>query len=154
MVIIAYVIALGLLFWLMAYLPVMGVVYILIGEWIQGLFCWLPLMCFIGVVLYRHYIVQPKETLMVELSHMYKYPRRLTKNERADKWHSGFSAVIQNGIAAVDDPAKQADLKQCHKIVEKMAKDNVFHSLHRAFRITGCHLKVTDDNGRVLTQIV
>lgn len=143
-----------LLLWLVVYLPIMGFAYILLGEWALGVLYLTPLICTIGVLLYRQFVICPERKRMIELSRMHHYPRRLTKNESSDQWSKGFKAVIHGGLVSVTDPSKQKDLHQCQKIVEKMSKDNAFENLHRAFRLTGCHLEIKDSTDHTITQIV
>ena len=140
--------------WLFLYLPVMGFAYIYLGEFALGLLYLLPLMGLIGVLLYRHFVIEPERRRWAALSRMYNFPRVLSKNDTADKWHNGFKAAIHGGLVTSTDSDKQTDLAYCQQIVERMRKDNNFDDLHRAFRLTGCHLDIKDPSGHTITQIV
>ena len=140
--------------WLFLYLPVMGFAYLYLGEYALGLLYLLPLLCLIGVLLYRHYVTEPEKMRRAALSRMYGYPSKLTKKESADQWPKGFKAAIHSGFATTTETDKQTDLSYCQQIVEKMKKDNNFDDLHRAFRLTGCHLEIKDPSGNTITKIV
>lgn len=143
-----------LLGWLFLYLPIMGFAYIFWGEYALGLLYLLPLIGLIGVLLYRHFVIEPERRRWAALSRMYNFPRELTKKDTADKWHNGFKAVIHDGLVTSTGIDKQTDLNYCQQIVEKMRKDNNFDDLHRAFRLTGCHMEIKDSTGHTITKIV
>lgn len=140
--------------WLFLYLPVMGFAYLFLGEFALGLLHLLPLLVLIGVLLYRHFVTEPEKIRMAALSRMYKYPQQLNKGDSVNHWHSGFKGVIHGGLVACTDTDKKTDLIQCQHIVDKMEKDCVFENLHRAFRLTGCHMEIKDSRGHAITNIV
>lgn len=140
--------------WLFLYLPVMGFAYIFLGEYALGLLHLLPLLCLIGVLLYRHFVIEPEKMRIAALSRMYKYPRRLGKSYKGNHWHSGFKDVINEGLLNCTDPDKKSDLIHCQNVVDKMEKDCVFDNLHRVFRLTGCHMEIKDCTGHTITTIV
>lgn len=140
--------------WLFLYLPVMGFAYLYLGEIALGLLYLLPLLCLIGVLLYRHYVIEPEKMRRATLSRMYNYPLRLGKRDTANHWHSGFKDVIHGGLVTCTDSDKKTDLNHCQHVVDKMEKDGVFENLHRAFRLTGCHMEIKDSTGHTITKIV
>lgn len=145
------ILVLGCLF---LYLPVMGFAYLFLGEYALGLLYLLPLIGLIAVLLYRHFVTEPEKIRMAALCRMYGYPSKLTNKESADQWPKGFKEAIHNGFATTTEPDKQTDLNYCQQIVEKMKKDNKFDDLHRAFRLTGCHLEIQDPRGNTIAKIV
>ena len=147
-------IVIALLGWLFLYLPVMGSAYIFFGEYALGSLYLLPLIGLIAVLLYRHFVTEPEKKRMAALCRMYGYPSKLTKKESADQWPKGFKEAIHNGFATTTEPDKQTDLNYCQQIVEKMKKDNKFDDLHRAFRLTGCHMEIQDPKGNTIANIV
>lgn len=147
-------IVLLLLGWLFLYLPVMGFAYLYLGEFALGMLYLLPLLCLIGVLLYRHYIIDPENGRRAALSRMYNYPQRLSKRETVNHWHSGFNDVIRGGIVTCTDSDKKMDLSHCKSIVDKLEKECVFENLHRAFRLTGCHMEIKDSTGHTIAKIV
>ena len=151
-IIVAIIIA--LLAWLFLYLPVMGFAYIFLGEYALGLLYLLPFFGLIGFVLYRQFVIEPERARTAALSRWYNYPLNLGKKVNFDQWQRGFKAVIHNGLVISTDVNKQKDLNHCQKIIEKMTKDDVFNGLHRAFKLTGCHMEVKDTTGHTITKIV
>lgn len=147
-------IIIGLIVFLFLFLPVMGFAYIFLGDYMLGLLYLLPLLCMIGVLLYRHFVIDPEKKRKVALSRMYNYPRHLSKIVTSDQWNRGFMAVIHGGLVTTTDTSKKADLNHCQQIVEKMTKDNTFNDLHRAFLLTGCHMEIKDSTGHTITKIV
>lgn len=143
-----------LLIWLFLYLPVMGFVYIFLGEYALGLLYLLPFLGLIGFLLYRQFVIEPERERKAALSRWYNYPLNLGKKVNFDQWQREFKAVIHNGLVSTTNINKQNDLNHCQKIVEKMTKDEVFNDLHRAFKLTGCHMEIKDATGHTITKIV
>lgn len=140
--------------WLFLYLPVMGFAYIFLGEYALGLLYLLPSIGLIGVLLYSHFVTEPKKKRMAALCRMYGYPGKLTKKESVDQWYKGFKAAIHDGLSKTTDQDKQTDLNYCQQIVENMKKDNTFDDLHRVFRLTGCHMEIIDPTGDAIAKII
>ena len=140
--------------WLFLYLPVMGFAYIFLGKYALGLLHLLPLLCLIGVLLYRHFVTEPEIIRNAALCHMYNYPQRFGKRDIINHWHSGFKDVINGELSTCTDPDKKSDLNHCRHIVDKLEKDCVFENLHRAFRLTGCHMEIKDSTGHTITKII
>lgn len=87
------------------------------------------------------------------LHKMYKYPESISL-EFGDQWDREFQCVISKAIDSTDDPEKKSDLKYCQKVVKNIKDDAGFYYLHRTFRLTGCHISITDSNGKCITTIV
>ena len=143
-----------LLVWLFLYLPVMGFAYLFLGEYALGLLYLFPFLCLIGFILYGQFVIEPENERKAALSRWYKYPLSLGKKVNFDQWQRGFKTVIHNGLVNTTDFNKKEDLNNCQKIVEKMTKDEVFNDLHRAFKLTGCHMEIKDATGHTITKIV
>lgn len=143
-----------LLFLIIAYLPVLGIVQIILGEWALGILYLLPIICVLGFLLHWQLVVIPERNRKALLNNMYGYPRHLDEKESATQWNKGFMTLIQDGINANTDSDKLADLQQCKLIVEKMSKKNAFANIHRVFRLTGCHLTVIDSSNQKVTKII
>lgn len=136
------------------FLPVMGFAYLFLGEYALGLLFLLPFLCLITFKLYKQFVIEPERERKAALRRLYKYPLNLGKKVNFDQWNKGFKAVIHNGLVSTTDINKQNDLNHCQKIVEKMTKDELFNDLHRAFKLTGCHMEIKDATGHTVTKIV
>lgn len=152
--IIVAAIVLTFLGWLFIYLPIMGFVYLFLGKYALGILYIIPLLCPIGYFLYRYLVIEPEKTRRAALCRMYDYPQRLNKKETVNHWYSVLKDVITIGLTTCSDPNKKSDLDQCQHIVNKMENDDIFDKFHRAFRLTGCHMKIKDSNGRTISKIV
>ena len=67
---------------LFLYLPVIGFAYLYLGEFALGLLHLLPLLCLIGVLLYRHYVIEPQKTHIGENERQKKLEARRTEEVR------------------------------------------------------------------------
>jgi len=132
----------------------MGFAYLFLGEYALGLLFLLPFLCLITFKLYKQFVIEPERERKAALRRLYKYPLNLGKKVNFDQWNKGFKAVIHNGLVSTTDINKQNDLNHCQKIVEKMTKDELFNDLHRAFKLTGCHMEIKDATGHTVTKIV
>lgn len=151
---IIFAIIIALLALLFLFLPVIGFAYIFLGEFALGLLLLLPFMGLIGFVLYRQFVIKLECERKAALCRWYNYPLHLGKKVDFDQWQREFKAVINKELVISTDINKQKDLNHCQKIVEKMAKDDVFNDLHRAFILTGCHMEIKDSTGHTITKIV
>ena len=68
--------------WLFLYLPIMGFAYLYLGDFALGLLHLLPLLCLIGVLLYRHYVIAPEKTHLEEDERQKKLEARRTEEVR------------------------------------------------------------------------
>ena len=91
---------------------------------------------------------------------MYNLPD-VVRNEYGHKWDKEFQQVISKAIEEATDNEKRTDLLQCQKVAKEMMKDSSlsrfdrpFYIINQAFFLTGCHLTITDSQGKTITQIV
>lgn len=92
--------------------------------------------------------------------HFYKLPARLDY-EFGEVWDEKFQTVIKKAIGACKEADKRTDLQECQRIAKNMIKDSdsyrldrPFYKINNAFRLTGCHLTITDAQGKIIIQIV
>ena len=83
---------------------------------------------------------------------MYNIPIKVESGDC--QWGKVFHQIIEVAKKNITEEDKKEDLLQCGRIVKNMAKEKSFDDLHRAFRLTGCHMKITDGNGTLITKIV
>lgn len=140
--------------WLFIYLPCNGIAYIVLGDIPLGLLYLIPAFIIIALLLYRHFIVEPESRRKDALRYKYDYPQYLDQEETAAQWNKGFKMAISDGITTISDTNKRAELEQCQRIVNKMAKNKMFDGLHRSFRLTGCHMEIKDSADNTITTIV
>lgn len=140
--------------WFFLYLPIMGFAYLFLGEYALGFLYLVPLLCLIGYILYRYFVIEPEKIRKNALSRMYNYPQHLSKEKILNQWHSKFKEVILREIGKCKYPDKKSDLNQCLQVVDKMEKNKIFDKLYRVFRLTGCHMDIKDSNGQTITKIV
>lgn len=91
---------------------------------------------------------------------MYNLPESVFY-ENGEVWDKEFQKVIAKAIESTIDEAKLSDLKQCQSVAKELIKDRKrfnfdrpFYQINKAFRLTGCHLTITDSKGNKITQIV
>lgn len=135
------------------FLFILGVNFLIDGEFwyaILTLFT-LPVILLVGII-YNKYIIKPKREIQNALHRMYKFPYSVKPNN--ELWSKSFLELLNSGLNNVSDPNKKSDLKHCRQIVDKMTKEGKFESLHRAFKLTGCHFIIKDSEGRTVTNIV
>lgn len=130
-----------------------GIIQIVFEDIFNALLLFIPLICCILYVVYDRIANVPKEKKWNALRKMYNLPYCLVK-EDGEQWGKAFQQLINTELNNVSESEKKDDLQQCQHIVKKMIKDEAFENLHRAFRITGCHLIITDNDGKLITKIV
>lgn len=76
-------------------------------------------------------------------------------------WEKMFKKVISKANGSTSDSAKLSDLEHCQSVVKEMNKgydiglgNTTFSKINKAFRYTGCHLTITDSEGKTITKIV
>lgn len=149
-----------LVFFLLIVFPICGVQALLKGEIGTGIFFLSPLMIVLCALAYQLLYEEPREKRKEALHKMYKLPD-VVRDEYGDKWDSEFQRAITKAIDEATDNEKRTDLQQCQKVAKGMIKesgrytfDRPFYSINQAFRLTGCHLTITDSQGKTITQIV
>lgn len=74
-----------------------------------------------------------------------------------------FQEVIAKAIESTSDATKLSDLKQCQSVVTQLNKGSQrcyptwfspFSNINKAFRLTGCHIIITDSEGKTIKKIV
>ena len=149
-----------LLFFLFIVFPVCGVQALLKGEIGTGIFFLSPLTIVLCVLAYQQLIEKPREKRQEALYKMYNLPD-VVRDEYGHKWDREFQQVISKAIEEATDNEKRTNLLQCQKVAKEMIKDSKpyrfdrpYYSINQAFCLTGCHLAITDSQGKTITQIV
>lgn len=74
-----------------------------------------------------------------------------------------FHEAIEKAIGSTSDATKLSDLKQCQSVVTQLNKGSQrcyptwfspFSNINKAFRLTGCHIIITDSEGKTIKKIV
>jgi len=123
-----------------------------IGEYTFALIILSFPLCLLAYNIYLERVVIPREEQMIALSHKYNIP--LKAESGSARWGNVFQQIIDAAIKNVTEIDKKNDLQQSRRIVKKMANEKSFDDLHRSFRLTGCHMKITDGCGKIITKIV
>lgn len=135
------------------FFTIAGIISIIFEDFFKAFLLFIPLICCFLYGVYYWIAIVPKEKRWNAVRRMYDLPYSLVK-EDGDQWGKEFQQLINAEINNVSELEKKNDLQQCQHIVKKMIKDESFENLHRAFRFTGCHLIVTDNDGKPITKIV
>lgn len=126
-----------------------GVSYLIEGETAYGVLLLLLPLFYIGFIIYKW----PHWKRVEALHKMYDYPESISL-EFGDQWEREFQSVLSKAIDKTKEPEKKKDLKHCQQVVKKIKDDAGFYYLQRTFRLTGCHISITDSNGKLITTIV
>ena len=132
---------------------VAGIMEVIFEDYFNALLLFIPLICCILYMVYYRIAFVPIEKRWSSLRRMYNLPYCL-ENEDGEQWGKAFQQLLKTEINNVSETEKKNDLQQCQLIVKKMINDEAFENLHRAFRFTGCHLVVTDNDGKLIKKIV
>lgn len=107
-----------------------------------------------------HLFENIRDKWQVAIHTMYRMPDSV-KYEYGEEWDKEFQKVIAMAIESTSDATKLSDLQHCQKVAEEMnknsgtyTKDSPFNKINKAFRLTGCHLKIIDPNGNTITKVV
>lgn len=130
-----------------------GIMLIAFEDYFKAILLFIPLICCLLYGVYFGIAIVPKQKKWNAIRRMYNLPCILDK-EDGEQWGKGFQQIINTELNNVSESEKKNDLLQCQHIVKKMIKDESFENLHRAFRFTGCHLIVTDNDDKPITKIV
>lgn len=87
------------------------------------------------------------------LHKMYNYPNSISL-EFGDQWNREFQKLLSKSIESDISTEKKNDLKHCQNVVRKIKDDAGFYYLQHTFRLTGCHISITDSNGKRIATIV
>ena len=143
----------GCLFLVTLILSISGICSIVEGRYYVALLYCAPLICSLLYGVYYWIAIVPKQKKWNAIRSMYNLPYILDKDD-GEQWSKGFLQLINTELKNVSESEKKNDLQQCQHIVKKMIKDESFENFHRAFRFTGCHLIVTNNEGKPITKIV
>ena len=132
---------------------VAGIMSIVFEDYFKALLLFIPLICSLLYGVYYWIAIVPKQKKWNAIRSMYNLPYILDKDD-GEQWSKGFLQLINTELKNVSESEKKNDLQQCQHIVKKMIKDESFENFHRAFRFTGCHLIVTNNEGKPITKIV
>ncbi|MBR1903013.1 MAG: hypothetical protein IJ826_08580 [Bacteroidaceae bacterium] len=140
----------GCLLIMLLLLAPMGCCYLLVErEIVYGILWLLPPMIHIVYIKFRW----PHWKREKALHKMHNYPESINL-EFGNQWKKEFQSLLSKAIESTKDPEKKSDLEHCLHIVEKIKDDSGFYHLQRTFRLTGCHISITDSNGKHITEIV
>ena len=149
-----------LIFFLLIVFPICGVQALLKGEIGMGIFFLSPLTIVLCALAIGQFYGKPRQKRQEALHKMYNLPQYI-RNEYGEVWDKEFQKVINKAIVETTDNEKRTDLQQCQKVAKEMIKDSgnyrldrPFYRINKAFRLTGCHLTITDSQGKIITRIV
>lgn len=149
-----------LVFFLLIVFPICGVQALMKGEIGMGIFFLSPLTFALCGLAYQLLYEKPREKRQEALHKMYNLPD-VVRDEYGEKWDREFQTVISKAIDSTTDNEKRTDLRHCQKVAKEMIKDSgtyrldrPFYRINKAFRLSGCHLTITDSQGKTITQII
>ena len=138
-------------------LPILGVCAFQSGLPTVGFFCFLPLVYMIIYGIWT-LIDRYKDRRWAAVCRMYDIPKRDVRPEDVggELLHRGFRTVIDDAIKQTTDADKLSDLQDCRRTVLNILDDEYGDSdmdnIRRAFRYTGCHIRIEDRNGNMLAE--
>lgn len=140
-------------------LPALGFQEIGKGNIVEGILYLLPLLCLIAYLTYYIFNILPKEKLSEAACKKYHLPDSFLIQGDSWKWEKSFQSVIEKALEKETDPEKIKEIQICQNIVQNIHKDPLQHysgfsNMDRAFYLTGCHIKITNDKGETIVQIV
>lgn len=150
-----------LIFFLFLVFPICGIQSLMEGNIGMGVFFLLPLVFVLCVFAYQQLYQKPLEKQYNALHKKYQLPKYVADDDYG-ALEKKFQEVIAKAIESTSDNAKISDLKHCQRVIKEMNKSCVgsytwlssFSKIYKAFRLTGCHLKVTDSEGNNITKII
>lgn len=147
-----------LLFVFLILFPICGFQSLQKGDIGSAIFFLFPLFTLICSLIINLCFVEPHKKRQKALCEMYEIPSRLD-HEYGEQWGREFQKNIGDARKNITDPAKLQDLQHCSQTVQNISKWPVVgmgdeYYINSAFRCTGCHLKVTDSNGKIISVIV
>lgn len=149
-----------LIFFLFLVFPICGIQSLMEGNIGTGVFFLLPLMLALCVFAYQQLYQKPLDKRYDALHKKYKLPYEV-RGDNGEKWDKDFQMTISKAIASITEPKKKSELQRCQTVAKEMIKDSganrldrPFYKINNAFRLTGCHLTITDSKGNTIVQIV
>lgn len=128
-------------------------------------FLWLPVGLFFGAILslsFKVFYEKPREKRQEALHKKYFIPQDV-RNDDEGRWERKFQNIIARAIEATSDTTKISDLRHCQSVIKEMNKGRGYYSsthysyfskINEAFRLTDCHLTITDSEGNTIAKIV
>ena len=140
-------------------MPALGVIAFQSGLPTLGFFCFLPTlaMVIIGTI---WLIERYKDRRWAAVCRMYDLPKRDVHPEDVggELLHRGFRAVIDDAIKQTTDSDKLRDLQDCRRTLlnslDYQHGDSDLGNIRRAFRYTGCHIRIEDSHGNTIREII
>lgn len=149
-----------LIFFLFLVFPICGIQSLMEGNIGTGVFFLLPLMLALCVFAYQQLYQKPLDKRYDALHKKYKLPYEV-RGDNGEKLDKDFQMTISKAIASTTEPKKKSELQRCQTVAKEMIKDSganrldrPFYKINNAFRLTGCHLTITDSKGNTIVQIV
>jgi len=126
-----------------------GLGYLVEGKIGYAVFWFLLPIAYITFIIYKWPHWKREEAL----HEMYNYPDKISL-EFGEQWNSEFQRLLSKNIAVTNDSEKKNDLRNCQNAVKKIKDDAGFYYLQHTFRLTGCHISITDSNGKRIAKII
>ena len=140
-------------------LPILGIMAIQDGNWDLAFFCFLPI---ISLAIYgiAWLTMTLSDRRWAAVCRLYNLPKRDVRPENVggELLHEGFRTVIDDAIKKATDPDKLRDLQDCRRTVLNTLDDQYLETdlgnIRRAFRYTGCHIRIEDLDGNTIVNII
>lgn len=147
-----------ILFILFILFPICGFQSLQKGDIGSAIFFLFPLFALVCGIIINLCVIEPRKKRQKALREMYKIPIKLN-HEFGEQWGREFQKIIREARKNTSDTDKLQDLEHCSQTVQNISKWPMVgmgdeYYLNSAFRYTGCHLKVTDSNGNIISVIV
>lgn len=140
-------------------LPILGIMAIQAGNWDWAIFCFFPIiaLAIYGIVWFT---MKLSDRRWAAVCRLYELPKRDVRPEYVggELMHIGFRTVIDYAIKKATDPDKLHDLQHCRRTVLNTLDDHYVDTelgnIRRAFRYTGCHIRIEDPDGNTIANII
>lgn len=145
-----------LIFIFLILFPICGIQALSEGNIGMGLVFLSPLIFVICIVAYILFFQMPQEKRQEALQKKYNLPQ-VVRNDYGKAWDDGFQNALAKAIESTSDASKLSDLQRCQSVAKELNKGSFtspYQKINNAFRLTGCHLTITDSQGKVITKIV
>jgi len=140
-------------------LPFLGIMAIQDGNWDWAIFCFFPIiaLAIYGIV---WLMMTLSDRRWAAVCRLYELPKRDVPPEKVggELLHRGFRTVIDDALRRTTDPDKLNDLRDCKRTIlntlDSKYEDTDLGNIRRAFRYTGCHIRVEDSDGNTIANII
>lgn len=144
---------------LLAIVASLEVIAIIDGN-IDGVIAVTPLMIILCLLAILYPYQKNREKRQKALCEMYSLRKEGLPSYVADislsAWSREFHKVIESAIESTSDDDKLSELQHCKNVVDRLCKPKYgspFYKINNAFRLTGCHITITDSKGKTITKI-